>query len=140
MRNDDDGYRLEEQVGHLLRRAQQRHLALFAGVVPDLTTTQFAALVRLAEQGALSQNQLGRVTAMDAATIKGVVGRLVARKLVTTTPDAADRRRLVVAVTSEGRALCERLIPKAVAATDLTLEPLDEAERAALLALLRRLT
>lgn len=135
-----DGYRLDVQVGHLLRRAQQRHLALFAGVIPDLTTTQFAALYRLAEQGPLSQNQLGRVTAMDGATIKGVVGRLVARGLVTTTPDAGDRRRLVVAATPEGRALCERLVPMAEEATRLTLEPLDAAEREALLALLAKLT
>ena len=46
-------------------------------VIPEVTTTQFAALAKLAEQGPLSQNQLGRATAMDAATIKGVVGRLV---------------------------------------------------------------
>ena len=89
----DDGYRLEDQVGHLMRRAQQRHLAVFAGVIPELTTMQFAALAKLAEQGALSQNQLGRATAMDAATIKGVVGRLVARRLVTTPAARAKLRR-----------------------------------------------
>ncbi len=37
---------------------------------------QFAALVRLDQQGAMSQNQLGRLASMDAATVKGVVGRL----------------------------------------------------------------
>jgi DNA-binding MarR family transcriptional regulator len=136
----DDGYRLEDQVGHLMRRAQQRHLAVFAGVIPELTTTQFAALARLAEQGPLSQNQLGRVTAMDAATIKGVVGRLVARRLVMTAPDVADRRRLVVSLTPEGRALYDRVVPQALEATRRTLEPLEPGERAAFVALLRRLT
>ena len=101
----EDGYRLEDQVGHLMRRAQQRHLVVFAGVIPDLTTTQFAAIAKLAEQGAMSQNQLGRATAMDAATIKGVVGRLVARRLVATAADTTDRRRLVVELTPEGREL-----------------------------------
>ena len=135
----DDGYRLEDQVGHLMRRAQQRHLAVFAGAIPELTTMQFAALAKLAEFGARSQNQLGRATAMDAATIKGVVGRLVARRLVTTTPDAADRRRLVVELTAEGRGLFERVRSQALEASRLTLEPLSEAERAVFLALLQRL-
>ena len=93
----DPVYRLDEQVGYLLRRVNQRHLAVFAGVIPEVTTTQLAAIAKLAELGPLSQNQLGRATAMDAATIKGVVGRLVQRRLVTTVaepggPASADRR------------------------------------------------
>jgi len=134
-----DDYRLEEQVGHLMRRAQQRHLSVFAGVIPELTTTQFAALAKLAELGAMSQNQLGRVTAMDAATIKGVVGRLVARRLVATAPDGVDRRRLVVTLTREGRALYDQVMPQALEATRLTLEPLEPEEQAAFVALLRKL-
>ena len=98
-------YRLDDQVGYLLRRVNQRHLALFAEVIPEVTTTQLAAMARLAELGPMSQNQLGRATAMDAATIKGVVGRLMARGLVTTVPDPEDRRRLIVDLTPEGRAL-----------------------------------
>ena len=74
--DEEEVYRLDDQIGFLLRRANQRHLSLFAEVIPELTTTQLAALAKLHEQGAMSQNQLGRATAMDAATIKGVVGRL----------------------------------------------------------------
>ena len=71
------GYRLEDQVGFYLRRAGQRHAAIFAEyMTDDLTPTQWAALVKLAEFVSLSQNLLGRETAMDAATIKGVVDRL----------------------------------------------------------------
>ena len=134
-----DGYRLEDQVGHLLRRAQQRHLGVFAAVIPELTTTQFAALARLVELGPVSQNQLGRAAAMDAATIKGVVGRLVARRLVETAPDPDDRRRLVVGPTPEGRALYARVVPQALEATRRTLEPLTPAEAAHFVALLRKL-
>jgi DNA-binding MarR family transcriptional regulator len=136
---DEDGYRLDEQVGFLLRRANQRHLAVFAEVIPEVTTTQLAALAKLAERGPLSQNQLGRATAMDAATIKGVVGRLARRRLVVTAPSAEDRRRLVVDLTSEGRALFEELWRRGLEASRRTLEPLSEAERERLLALLRRM-
>jgi DNA-binding MarR family transcriptional regulator len=134
-----DDYRLEDQVGHLMRRAQQRHLAVFAAAIPELTTTQFAALAKLAELGAMSQNQLGRATAMDAATVKGVVGRLVARRLVATAPDGDDRRRLVVTLTPEGREVYDRVVPQALEATRLTLEPLVPEEREAFVALLRKL-
>jgi DNA-binding MarR family transcriptional regulator len=74
----------------------------FAAAIPEVTTTQFAVLARLAEIGPVSQNHLGRATAMDAATIKGVVDRLAKLGLVTTTADPADRRRLTVSLTAAG--------------------------------------
>ena len=135
----DEGYRLDDQVGFLLRRVNQRHLALFTEVIPEVTTTQLAALARLAELGPLSQNQLGRATAMDAATIKGVVGRLVRRRLVVTVPSPEDRRRLVVDLTPEGRALFAELAARGLEASRRTLEPLTTAERERFLALLRKL-
>src|SRR5215471_8405499 len=72
------GYRLEDQVGHLMRRAHQRHTAIFQEGLGDcdLTPTQFAALVKIKELGKVTQNLLGRHTAMDPATIQGVVQRL----------------------------------------------------------------
>ena len=42
-------YRLEDQVGHLLRRANQRHAAIFFEGLDNrqLTPTQFAALIKI---------------------------------------------------------------------------------------------
>ena len=134
-----EDYRLEDQVGFLLRRATQRHLAIFAQVIPEVTTTQFAALAKLHELGPLSQNELGRATAMDAATIKGVVGRLVRRRLVVTVPSPDDRRRLVVDLTADGRALFGALRGRGLEASRRTLASLGEAERVRVLALLRKL-
>ena len=136
----DGGYRLDDAVGFLLRRANQRHLSVFGAVIPEVTTTQLAALARLAELGPMSQNQLGRATAMDAATIKGVVGRLVTRRLVTTVPSAEDRRRLIVDLTPEGRALFDEPAARGGARRrERTLAPLSAAERERFLAMLRRL-
>jgi MarR family transcriptional regulator, lower aerobic nicotinate degradation pathway regulator len=134
-----EDYRLEDQVGFLLRRASQRHLAIFAHVIPEVTTTQLAALAKLLELGPLSQNQLGRATAMDAATIKGVVGRLVRRRLIVTVPNPEDRRRLVVDLTPEGRELTSELTARGLDASRRTLEPLSAAERQRFLALLRKM-
>ncbi len=136
---DEQTYHLDAQVGFLLRRAHQRHLAVFGAVIPELTTTQFAAIARLAEDGPMSQNQLGRMTSMDAATIKGVVGRLVGRRLVSTAPSSEDRRRLIVDLTAEGRALFERVRGQGFEASRRTLAPLAPADRQRFLALLRQL-
>src|ERR1043166_2935274 len=97
-------YVLDEQVGFLLRVATQRHTAIFMSrMVEGLTQTQFAALAKLHEVGPCSQNHLGRLIFLDAATIKGVVDRLQARGFVTAAHDRQDRRRRAVTLTEEGR-------------------------------------
>ena len=133
-------YRLEDQVGFHLRRAGQRHAAIFAGHMGDeLTPTQWAALAKLAELRSVSQNLLGRETAMDGATIKGVVDRLGKRGLIATAPDPADGRRMLVTITPEGLAAVARGVAAAAAVTAETLEPLDQVEQRELIALLRRI-
>jgi DNA-binding MarR family transcriptional regulator len=138
----DTGYRLEEQVGHLLRRAHQRHTALFARHIgaAALTPTQWAALFTLRGLGAASQNQLGRRTAIDAATVQDLVRRLIRHGLVAQRRDAADRRRNVLRLTPAGAALVAECIASARHITRLTLAPLAADERKTLVRLLRRLT
>ena len=136
----EHGYRLDGQVGFILRQVVQRHAGIFAaGMENEITSTQWAALAKLHERGPLSQNLLGRLVAMDAATVKGVIDRLSARGLTGTSPDPDDRRRHLVALTAEGRATVERLIPLAAGITESTLAPLDPEERAGFLALLLKL-
>ena len=133
-------YKLDDQIGFLLRQAQQRHTTLFSSLmIEGLTPTQWAALAKLAEVGSTSQNRLGRLTAMDAATIKGVIDRLVGRGYVTARADEADARRLLVDLTPLGAELYARAEPVARAITEQTLAPLDEEERRVMVALLRRL-
>jgi DNA-binding MarR family transcriptional regulator len=134
-------YVLDDQIGFVLRQAQQRHTILFAAeMIEGLTPTQWAALAKLRECGACSQNHLGRLIAMDAATIKGVIDRLSARGFTLARADPADARRLLVELTEAGAALYDRAAPIARAITEKTLEKLEAGERATLLALLRRLT
>jgi DNA-binding MarR family transcriptional regulator len=135
----EEGYRLHKQVGFVLRKANQRHIAIFARHIGDLTPPQFAALAKLAEIGEASQNQLGTLVAMDAATIKGVIDRLKLRGLVTLSAHSEDRRRLVVGLSGEGRALIERLLPLAERITEETLLPLNARETATFLRLLTKL-
>lgn len=139
---DPAGYLLENQVGHLLRRAHQRHTAIFQSTIGDeqLTPLQFAAMMKLADVGETSQNQLGRLTAMDAATMQGVIKRLIARGLIERRPDPDDRRRLLLTLAKDGVSLVADATARGHEITDLTLDPLSPADRQTFLKLLRRLT
>jgi DNA-binding MarR family transcriptional regulator len=133
-------YILDEQIGFILRTVSQRHAAIFArDIGANLTPTQWAALSKLSETGPCSQNQLGRLTAMDVATIKGVIDRLSARGLTETSPDPEDGRRLLVSLTRAGQQLAEKVAPNALAISKETLAPLDARERETLFALLNKL-
>jgi DNA-binding MarR family transcriptional regulator len=133
-------YVLDEQVGFLLRVAMQRHTAIFTSrMVDGLTQTQFAALAKLYEVGPCSQNHLGRLIYLDAATIKGVVDRLSARGLVTALNDPNDRRRRAVALSDRGRQVTEAAQLVAAEITAATLAPLTEEARRLVVKLLKKL-
>lgn len=134
-------YILDEQVGFLMRRAQQRHIAIFQRIMGDdgPTPTQFAAMAKLAAGEEISQNLLGRMTAMDPATIKGVIARLEERGLVERLPDPDDQRRVRVRLSTKGREAMPGLLDKAKAISAATLAPLSREEAERLLGLLARL-
>lgn len=132
-------YLLDDQIGYVLRRVTQRHLAIFSERFPQITNTQWAVLARLAELGPLSQNHLGRMTSLDAATVKGVVDRLARQGWVETAADPNDRRRLTVSLTAEGEKTFNAGMSAALKVSQETLGPLTAPERAQLLSLLLKL-
>ena len=67
-------YALEQQIGFKLRLANQRHLEIFNRRMPDITPTQFAVLAKLRDEARISQNHLGRLVGMDAATNATTIG------------------------------------------------------------------
>ena len=134
-------YLLDEQVGFLLRVAMQRHTAIFAArMVEGLTQTQFAALAKLYEVGPCSQNHLGRLIYLDAATIKGVVDRLNTRGFLTALNDPKDRRHRAVALTERGRQVTAAAQLVAAEITAATLAPLSVEEQRLVVKLLRQLS
>ena len=132
-------YVLQQQIGFALRLAFQYHTAIFTSrMVGELTQPQFAALWTLQAIGKCSQNSLGRLTALDSATIKGVIKRLAQRRLVSAAPDLADKRRLVLTVTEAGKTLLHDAERAAADITEATLVNLTATERHHLLALLAK--
>jgi DNA-binding MarR family transcriptional regulator len=135
-------YVLEDQIGHILRRAHQRATAIFMAELGEpfqITPTQFAALAKLYVEGEQSQNQLGRLTAMDPATVQGVTKRLEARRLIERSGDPGDRRRANLRLTAAGTDLIRAMIAHGIAVSTATLAPLAEDERGPFLDMLRRL-
>ena len=134
-------YVLDEQVGFLLRKAYQRHQTIFSErMIGGLTATQFSMLFRLVQvTGPISQNALGRLVAMDAATTKGVVSRLQAQGLVTTERDTEDKRRYMLRSTEKGRALIQEALPVVMGISEATLAPLTKRESETFLRLLAKL-
>jgi MarR family transcriptional regulator, lower aerobic nicotinate degradation pathway regulator len=136
----DGRYVLDDQAGFLMRVAMQRHTSIFTSrMIEGLTQTQFAALAKLYEVGACSQNYLGRLIYLDAATIKGVVDRLHLRGFVTALNDPKDRRRRAVALTERGRSVTEEAMTVASEITAATLGPLTADEQRQITKLLRKL-
>ncbi len=117
-----ENYHFTEQVGHLLRKVYQRHLAIFQQNVGDsqLTAVQFITLCAVRDMGPSSLTELVQVTAVDQATIRGIVERLKARDLITVTPDPVDRRKVVVGLTDAGHRLIDSTTDNAMRITEMT--------------------
>lgn len=132
---------LHERIGHVLRRAYQRHVAIFQQAMAEykLTAAQFIVLATLLESGEVSQSDLVRQTAIDQTTIRGIIDRLKARNLLITTVDPADARKVTVSLTPEGRTLTAGASEQVDRISDETFNGLNGAERVAVLYLLRRM-
>jgi len=138
---DPASYELEPQIGYVLRRAHQRATQIFNSVMGEfkVTPTQFAALAKIDDVGRVSQNELGRLTAMDPATIWGVVNRLIKQGYVVQSTDPNDARLVMLELTETGLAATKRMKAVAAEVSRETLKPFTEDEAKQLVALLSRL-
>ena len=134
-------YRVEDQIGYLIRRAHQRASAIFETVMRDfgVTPVQYAVLCKLHDLGPTSQNQVGRHVGVDPATMFGVARRLAARGFVQPKADESDARLVVLALTDEGLGVIEAMKSRGGEVTARTLDPLSPDEAADLVRLLARL-
>lgn len=140
---DDTGratnYVFSDQIGYLLRRAYQRHLAIFQAHAsdPQLTSVQFSTLCALRDRGPQSQGELVRATNVDQATIRGIISRLKARDLIALSVDPKDARKVINALTPAGASLLDSMVPRAQQISEITLKNLNAVERTALIYTLR---
>jgi DNA-binding MarR family transcriptional regulator len=133
-------------VGVITRLARVRaHLdaeleEVFAG--SGLTGPSFAALVTLARitgEHGVSQRRLAGELGLTPGTVSVRVDRLVEQGLALRTPDPDSQRNTLVALTSQGRALFERVAPAHLDNGQRLLAALTEPEQQLLADLLRKL-
>lgn len=134
-------YDFSNQIGHLLRRVYQHHTAIFQQHIPDsqLTAAQFVTLCAIRDMGTCSLSDIVKATAIDQATIRGIIERLRARDLIVLSHDSADRRKVLVSLSQGGGQLVEETIPFASEITEATYGKLNPAERVALVFVLRKM-
>lgn len=131
---------LADRPGFLIRRLHQIHVALFMRLCGafDVTPVQYSLLSALARRGSVDQTTLAAQVALDRTTTTGALKRLEARGLVERNVTDVDRRSRFCTLTPKGATLLDQMEVAARQAHSATLAPLDAAEQATLVRLMRR--
>ena len=134
----DDAPEPLRHLGHLLRRAQQMHLAAWQrDVSRDVTSVQYAVLTVLERLPGASQATLGGELDLDRSTIADLVARMTRRGLIERALDASDRRRNVLRLTAAGRRTAAELRPRVDGLESVMAGDLDARDRRELRRMLR---
>jgi DNA-binding MarR family transcriptional regulator len=120
--------RLRLAVGRLSRR-----IRLASNDVPPL---QLSTLVTVEAHGPLRQGELAQREAVSAPTMSRILAALDERGLVLRTPDPADARSTLVAISAAGSHTLREVRSQRTALLDARLARLTPEQRAALVAAL----
>jgi DNA-binding MarR family transcriptional regulator len=137
----ESGYDLTHHPAHLVRRVHQRATLCFQQVMAgeSLSPTQYAALATILKVGEISQNHLGRLTAMDPSTCSLVVRKLLKEKLVYRSNSKTDQRLSILRLTDAGARYTVDRLSRSIEVGARLLSPLNKAEQAMFLDLLGRI-
>ena len=97
-----------------------------------LTATQYTALTVLERHDDMSSAQLARNSFVTAQSMADMITALEGRQLIERHRDKTDKRRLVVALTDEGRAMLDRCRDEVAALEAAMLSGLSAAQTKAL--------
>jgi DNA-binding MarR family transcriptional regulator len=107
---------------HRLSRAGREALAVLDGAGQPLSPTTIAERL-----------------IVTTASVTSLLDTLERRGLVERHPDPTDRRKLLIRITPDGKALVDRFLPEVVALQTAALAPLAEAQRRQLVDILATL-
>ena len=127
--------------GHLIRRAQQIAVAIFAEhlAAADITPVQFAILNALRDTPEIDQVSLAKRVAFDPATSGSVIGRLEAKGWLRRQSHATDRRRKLLVITPQGVQALDSMQGAVAQVQAQILAPLSPDEQSQFVDLLARL-
>ena len=131
-------------VGRISGLAKLFHERIAANLAAfDLTPDEFDVLATLRRNGepfALNPRDLIASMMVGSGTVTHRLDKLESRGLIERSPDPADRRCVVAALTPRGRELIDRAVEAHVEGERALLSGLDATERRTLTGLLRRLS
>lgn len=128
---------LEEQPGHLIRRAQQISVSMFHETLGrDVTPVQYAVLRALLEHPGIDQVTLASEVALDTSTAADTAARLEAKGWIMREVRARGQRSL--SLTPAGQTVLAGLDNGIGAMRDTLLGRLDPAEQIEFMRLLRK--
>ncbi|MER7837083.1 MarR family transcriptional regulator [Streptomyces sp. NPDC096040] len=110
-------------VGRMTRRLRQAH------AVGDVSLSEVSVLARLAADGPDSPTSLAEMERVRPQAMATTLAQLEQRGLVRRTPDAADGRRSIVAVTEDGRAMLAERRSESVQGLAAVLDTFSAEER-----------
>jgi DNA-binding MarR family transcriptional regulator len=97
---------VERAIMHIGWLGQRQFMQLLADARFDLTVPQYHTLLHLSHcEDECKMSDLARSTHQSAASLTGVVDRLLEKQLVARGRPEGDRRQVVVTATERGRAL-----------------------------------
>jgi MarR family transcriptional regulator, lower aerobic nicotinate degradation pathway regulator len=140
-RLEEIGYALEQHNAHLIRLAHQRGTALFQKAFEgySITPTQVAVLATLMRHGDMPQNQIGRITAIDTATLSPLLKRLETLGLTKRVVSEHDQRVNLIQLTPKGYDFTFEVLPISQGVSDELLAPLNQRDRKRFLELLNKI-
>lgn len=130
-----------KQPGHMIRRAYQMVMAVFAEETKafGITPVQFSAMIVIREQPGIDATRVAELIYFDRATIGSVLDRLEKRGLVLRKAGERDRRTKNLFLTPQGKALVKKIEDMSPRISARVVAPLSPADRARLMTMLNQL-
>ena len=127
--------------GHLLRRCQQIHVALFLQELArfDLTPIQYATMFVLSRANGMDQVTLAGFVAIDRSTAGNVLMRLQSKGLVKREPSPEDGRARNLLLTAKGKKMVRDATAAVTRVQERLLSPLSKKEQSVFVNALRKI-
>ena len=132
---------LDRSPSHLLHRALQRALDIYAETAGPTAVTQrqYAVLAAVAAREGLTQADLVRSTGIDRSTLAELVARMLGKGLIARERSNEDGRANTVSLTDKGRLALQEAQPRAHAADEAIMKLVPSGKRGGFLSALRSL-
>lgn len=132
-----DTIRLQDEPGHLIRRAHQLAVSVFHDCHGrQITPVQYVILRALQDTPGIDQVTLADKVALDTSTTADIATRLEAKGWIVR--ELLARRQRSLSLTSEGEAVIAAMMPNVAVMNRRVLQALEPSEQAEFLRLLRK--